>query len=92
MGPKMPMDVDWEDELGENSAAVDTEDEVVRRDIEGEGEVEGEVEANGPDYEDDDIGDENEEGEGEALEDPMEVEDEELRNDAKGLDEPADDD
>lgn len=96
MGSRVPMDVDWEEDLGENG--VDTEDEAIKRRIEAikrdveielEREREREIEGNGPEYEDDDIGDEEGGGEGEVLEDPMEVEDEELRGDAGGLDDPV---
>jgi DNA polymerase epsilon subunit 3 len=87
-GSRVPMDIDWEEELGENGVGADTEDEGMRKDVEeGEGEG-GEVEGDGPEDEEDDIVDEEDEGTGEALEDPMEVEEEELVKDSKGLDDP----
>lgn len=87
MGSRTPMD-DWEEGLGENGAGADAEDDVMRKDIEGEGEGEGKGDV--PEDEDDDIGDEeDEEGEGVVLEDPMEVESEELKSGARGLEDPA---
>jgi hypothetical protein len=81
----MPMDVDWEEELGENGPTADTEDEGVRNDIESKGE------GDEPEDDEDDIGDEEDEGEleGGVLEHTMEVEDEELRSDPRGLDDHA---
>ena len=91
MGSRMPMDVDWEEELGENDPAVDTEDNPVRRDDEGEGDDEGEREVDVPEDEGDDVGDDGEEEvpEADVVEDPMVVEDEELRKDSRGPEEPA---
>ncbi|KAF9467545.1 histone-fold-containing protein [Collybia nuda] len=81
-GSRMPMEVDWEEELGEAADAAATEGEGERE--EDEGELEG---ADGEDDEAVDDGDNDEGDDGEVADDPMEVEEEELRKDAKGLEE-----
>jgi DNA polymerase epsilon subunit 3 len=84
------MDVDWEEELGENGPSVDAEDNVVRGDDEGEGDVEGEGEGDVPEDEEDNIGDDEDEEalEADVVEDPMVVEDEGVGS-SKGIEEPA---
>ncbi|KAG6918860.1 hypothetical protein DXG01_010923 [Tephrocybe rancida] len=88
------MEVDWEEELGEAAAAsasasyVAPEEEYDDLDLdpeEGEGELADEGE--GEEDPEEDVGD-DEEDEGEVVNDPMEIEEAELKRDARGLEDP----
>ncbi|KAG6856492.1 hypothetical protein H0H87_003870 [Tephrocybe sp. NHM501043] len=85
------MDVDWEEELGEamsaaaSSASAMIASSRLEEDEPLEEQNEEDEEGDEEEEEEDDEGDEEAGGEGEVVEDPMEVEEAELRRDAMGL-------
>ncbi|KAF8057548.1 hypothetical protein FPV67DRAFT_1456159 [Lyophyllum atratum] len=86
-GVRAAMEVDWEEELGEAADAADTEGEAERGGYEDDVEADLEDAVDDADLvnADDEELDEDEADEGDIPEDPMEIEEDEPRKDAAGL-------